>query len=153
MRSWLKYFALILIVTSYSAFQAVTYYKEQKTERSLINNKLEYNLKNLEAHPLNISIGEYDEKYGTTLRLYGKPQAAIKPNAYMLHPKSKKHDKLNTCITQIQCTQQELIAVTKQLMKANNEEPFWSLNAIMKCFVLPLFAIIVGAWLIKKLKI
>lgn len=150
----LRFIVLVLIVIAYSAFQSITYYSTHKAERALINSKLEYNLKSLENHPIDVSVSDYDKEYGTTLGLYGKPQTHTdeKAQAFMGYPNMAKQE-LSPCLDHENCTQQELIAITKELINANNEEPFWGLNAIMKCFVLPLLAIIVGAWLIKKLKI
>lgn len=153
MNKHLRNIILFLIVIAYSVFQTTSYYNTRKAERTLINSKLEYNLKNLESHPINTSISQYDEKYGTTLSLYSKAQTGGEHAQALVGSTNITNQSLTTCFENKNCTQQELISITKELITANNEEPFWGLNAIMKCFIYPLLVMVVGAWIIKVLKI
>lgn len=136
--SRVKYLILIIFVVGYSAFQAITYYRAEISERALVNNKLEYNLQSLQTNQIEANLAEYDKKYGTTLGLYGKAQPEDgKPQRFFSNAQTITS---SSCLDNETCTREELIAITKQLMNANNEEPFWSLNAIIKCFVYPLIA-------------
>ena len=66
----------------------------------------------------------------------------------------KEYDnKYYTSLSLYNVPQAELIAYTKKRIEANNNEPFWSLDAFIKCFVYPLLAGVAGTWLVKKLGI
>jgi len=140
MNRHLRNIILFLVVVVYSVFQTTAYYNTRKAERARINSKLEYNLKNLETHPINTSISQYDEKYGTTLNLYSKAQTEGKHAQALVGSTNTTNHSITTCFKNKNCSQQELIAITKELITANNEEPFWGLNAIIKCFIYPLIA-------------
>ena len=111
----------------------------------MIQSELEHNLKSLEKHPLDISLAEYDKKFGTTLSSYN-----------LAHPEMAKayaYAEPSACLRQNNCSVKELITYTKQRIKAKNDEPFWSFKEFFKDIVCPLIVFLVGSFIAKRLKI
>ncbi len=145
-KNLIGYSLLVICIIGYVIIQAKNDYHSEQISKSITKAQLEKNLATIEKHPIEITIQEYDNKYGTTLSTYdGKNQNAQKVE---FNGSLVSYGEVS-CLENKSCTQ-EYKHETQRLIDAL-QEPFWSINAIIKYFIYPLLAIIIGGLIVNIL--
>lgn len=143
--------SFVLLVITMSGISFLGY---RSSVQSTINRQLEKNLATLKQHPIQTKISEYDQKYGTSISLYGNNEKYSV--TYNSKVPSEDYQKYSSCLAQDSCSTEDYIQLTNNQLKPDNES-WWSLESFMKYGIYPLIvgviALVTGNYISKRLKI